>query len=441
MRWPLRGILLRLVLAQIVVVGMAFVAMVMMVGQQRGAAAARTIAPLWAEGAQRLLGQPPPQDRESSMRIAPRVGLPPANAARARALRYGVLRDELAARGLVVGEIRTSRSAGRETTWLEVQAAPDSVRWIGFDGGVFGPEETVRRWPLLLVVFALVVLASALVTWSVARPLARLQRAVERFGAQGDWSPSLLDRSDDLGRGGPHEVRELERSFAAMTRERARLEHDRTLMLAGVSHDLRSPLARIRLNADLLPDGEPVVVSAKAAIKRNVDLADRHLAAFLDYAAPVAAEERTPVDVRQLWQEAAAMVLPAAAGIAAQVDPGMTTLLTNRRLLVRVLAFGLENADKHGAPPITARSFVRGAQAVFEVEDGGTGLAPRERDRVMRPFERGERARTTPGTGLGLALAAQIAARLGGRIELDQARRGLIFRCVLPRDAAAVNSS
>jgi two-component system osmolarity sensor histidine kinase EnvZ len=350
------------------------------------------------------------------------------------AMRYRVLRDELAAHGLIVGEVRTSRSAGRETTWLEVQTDRGGTRWIGFDGGVFGPEESALRWPLLLFVFALVIMTSALVTWSMARPLARLQRAVERFGARGDWSPSPLERSDELGRSGPHELRELERSFAAMTRERAHLEHDRTLMLAGVSHDLRSPLARIRLNADLLPDHDPAVISAKAAIKRNVDLADHHLAAFLDYAAPVAAEERTLVDVAQLWQEAAAMALPAAAGLASQVEPGLQTLMTNRRLLVRVLAFGLENADKHGAPPIAARSFVRGAQAVFEIEDGGAGLAPSERDRVMRPFERGERARTTPGTGLGLALAAQIATRLGGRIELDQARRGLIFRCVLPYD-------
>jgi signal transduction histidine kinase len=90
-------------------------------------------------------------------------------------------------------------------------------------------------------------------------------------------------------------------------------------------------------------------------------------------------------------------------------------------------------AQVNVAPVFVRRAELqRGDRAVFEIEDAGGGLTAAERERVMRPFERGERGRTTPGTGLGLSIAAQIAARLGGRVELDQGPRGLVFRCTLP---------
>jgi signal transduction histidine kinase len=187
--------------------------------------------------------------------------------------------------------------------------------------------------------------------------------------------------------------------------------------------------------AELMPHTDAEVHGARRAIMRNVDLADRHLAAFLDFATPTGVDAASEVDVAALWREAMAIASPDpnAVGLDVAVDAARTT--THRRLLLRVLACGLENAHKHGAAPIMARARLHGSQRVFEIEDSGPGLAAEERQRVMRPFERGERGRSTPGTGLGLAIAAQIAARLGGRVELDQAQRGLIFRCVLPQQA------
>jgi two-component system, OmpR family, osmolarity sensor histidine kinase EnvZ len=431
MRWPGSGILLRILLAQTVVVVVAFAAMILLVGQQRGSAAARSIAPLWAEAARLALDEPQP-GLEARRRATVREGPPPANTTAPMALRYRVLREELLANGLAVGEIRVSRAAGREVTWIEVVTRGGAPRWVGFDGGVFGPDEQARRWPLLLFVMSLVIGVSTLITWSVARPLDRLQRAIDRFRGGGDGSAPASEDAGTASGGGPRELRALERSFAAMTAERSRLEEDRRLMLAGVSHDLRSPLARIRLTADLMPEDDPAMLAAKQAITRNVDLADRHLAAFLDFAAPSAADECSEVDIAALWRDALSIAVPDSASVAVQADHSLSRLRTNGRLLRRVLACGLENADKHGAAPIEARSVLRGDMAVFEIEDAGGGLTAAERERALRPFERGERGRTTPGTGLGLSIAAQIAARLGGRVELDQGPRGLVFRCTLP---------
>jgi two-component system, OmpR family, osmolarity sensor histidine kinase EnvZ len=426
MKWRPGGLLLRLVLAQVVVIVLAFLTLVLLVGQQRGAATARLLAPQWAAA----LGHPPPA---TPVALATRPGPPPADASAPRALRYEALREELQALGVPVQALLVSRRGGRETTWLHLGPESGPARWVGFEGGVFGADEAPRRWPVIAVVLLLVTAAAVLLTWSVVRPLARLQRAVERYRDGAEW-PASGPGGDGTraGHGGPSELRDLERAFAQMAAERSRLEHDRTLMLAGVSHDLRSPLARIRLVADLLPDQDPQVAEARTAIRRNVDTADRHLRAFLDFAAPASTEALGPVDLVALWREAIALAVPEGATPPRLQPGGVQHLHTARRPLLRVLVCGLDNAVQHGGAPIELRALQRDGQAVLEIEDGGPGLPAHERQRVMRPFERGERARTTPGTGLGLALAAQIAQRLGGRVELDQADRGLIFRCVMP---------
>jgi two-component system, OmpR family, osmolarity sensor histidine kinase EnvZ len=191
-------------------------------------------------------------------------------------------------------------------------------------------------------------------------------------------------------------------------------------------------LARIRLHAQLMPDADPATRAGKQAIMRNVDLADRHIAEFMDFAVPAAVNDWRTVDVATVWREVVQMTLPDTGSAKAEIDPRADSLRTSPRLLLRLLASGLENAYKHGAAPYILRVFRRDQTIVFEIEDGGAGVPPADRARMLRPFERGTPSRTTPGAGLGLALSVQIVQRLGGHVELDQAQRGLIFRCILP---------
>jgi two-component system, OmpR family, osmolarity sensor histidine kinase EnvZ len=429
MKFSLNTIMMRLLIAQIAVITVVFFMMVQIIGQQRGASAARTIASVWAYTITQSISLPKLGNNKTPAVIPARLGFPPSGAARATAARYDVVRKELALHDITIGEIRISREGRQETTWLELLVQDSKPTWIGFEGGVFGPEESARRLPFILLVLGFIFVVSAGLTWTIVRPLAKLQRSVERFQASGHWIGSSTGNNFQRG---PRELRDLEHSFAEMAHARERLEQDRTLMLAGISHDLRSPLARIRLNADLMPEHDPMIKSAKLSIKRNVDLADRHLALFLDFAAPEASNDWRMADLHSLWHEIANTTLTNPEQLEIQVDPEISSFYTCPRLLSRVLACGLENAEKHGHAPINARSYVRSQHAVFEIEDSGLGVVPEERERVMRPFERGERGRTTPGTGLGLALAGQIARRLGGHVELDQQHRGLIFRCRLP---------
>ncbi|MGL5001708.1 MAG: sensor histidine kinase, partial [Casimicrobium sp.] len=184
-------------------------------------------------------------------------------------------------------------------------------------------------------------------------------------------------------------------------------------------------------HAELMPD-DIETNEAKQAITRNVAIADQHLASFLDFSAPFSTEERTSIDVAALWETLVAQTELTNNEFDVAVAPDAVNTIGSQRLLTRILATGLENAIKHGRAPIYLRTYRHGTNIVFEIEDSGRGVPASERERVMRPFERGEQSRTTPGTGLGLALAAQMAQRLGGQITLDQRERGLIYRFELP---------
>ncbi|MFM2400187.1 MAG: hypothetical protein RL341_2344 [Pseudomonadota bacterium] len=435
------SIFVRLVIAQMFVICLAFAATLLLVGQSRGAAAARTIAPIWAVAIQNLQ-HGSPTSAPLPAPVAIQAGPPPLPASKAIATRYSVLREELTAHGLSVREIRVGRAAGRETTWLEIATPDGRFSWVGFDGGVFGPDERAQRWPVIIFVLLLVTAMSITLTWMIVKPLSRIQRAIEQFGASfganASWSSDQLRRARTHG---PRELRALARSFVDMVHERSQLEQDRALMLAGVSHDLRSPLARIRLHAQLMPEADPITRESKQAIMRNVDLADRHIAEFMDFAVPAAVNDWRTVDVASLWYEVVQTTLPDADHARAEIDPRAGTLRTSPRLLLRLLASGLENAYKHGAPDYVLRVFQCDQTIVFEIEDGGAGVPPEDRARMLRPFERGAPSRTTPGTGLGLALSVQIARRLGGRVELDQAQRGLIFRCILADEPSNAKAS
>jgi two-component system, OmpR family, osmolarity sensor histidine kinase EnvZ len=434
MRHAFTSIFGRLILAQILVIAVSFGAFSVLVGQQRGIAVARAVAPVWADATRQALGLTDKRDARPTREKAVVQSAEPVPASDSKLnLRYQVLQQELADLGIPVREVRVQRERNEETIWLGVASSGDRLAWVGFVGGILGERDVAPRWPLLALVLALILAVTALLTWTIVRPLLRLQQSIERYGSRGDWAP----HSDHARPSGPLAVTLLEQTFDRMAQERTQLEHDRNLMLASVSHDLRSPLARIRLHADLLPTGDANSAEIRSAIQRNVDLADRHLAKFLDFAAPNTAEAASLVDAQSSIEQAAELALTDRQQLSVSVDASVATVYAQQRLLVRVLAIGLENAQKHGASPFRCSARAERNAVVFEVSDHGPGIALQDRARVLRPFERGENSRTTPGTGLGLALAQQMAQRMGGSLELDQQAHGLIFRLNLPNETTS----
>ena len=254
-------------------------------------------------------------------------------------------------------------------------------------------------------------------------------------------------RTDELGA--------LTRAFNDMAERVERLVHGQQELLANVSHELRSPLARIRVALALLPrDGD--TEGRLRDVETDLGELDRLIEDVLTTArldATGLPRHPVAVDVAALLAELRERAAhdPAAAGTRVEVAPGPAPDLTaDPALLKRALWNLVENAAKYGAPPITLAARRDGEAVRLSVTDWGEGIAPAERERVLAPFYRLDRARTPSaageaphGFGLGLTLARRVAEAHGGRIVIEPAAvrdgrdEGCRVTLVLPAPAAS----
>ncbi|WP_342625923.1 ATP-binding protein [Azotobacter sp. NL3] len=249
------------------------------------------------------------------------------------------------------------------------------------------------------------------------RPLARVVRAAECLG-RGDEPPALEES-------GPEETASLSRSFNRLRDSLARNERERALMLAGLSHDLRTPLAKLSLGVEILAGRDEPEVAA--SLRRSIAEMDALVGQFLDFARDSREEPAVLGELDALAGELAAAY--ADHGQPLRLEPGAPPpVRMHPAALRRALTNLLENARRHGRPPILLRSGADRECAWIEVIDSGAGLAGRDGEALKQAFRRGENARGgTPGAGLGLAIAERVAREHGGRLELSE-RPGLGLR-------------
>ena len=280
--------------------------------------------------------------------------------------------------------------------------------------------------PHLLFVWmtASAVLLTAIASWFLraqVRPIRELSRAATAFGR---------GRSLPFRPAGAEEVRRAGAAFLDMRNRIERHVEQRTRMLSGVSHDLRTPLTRIKL-ALAVSDETPET----AEISRDVDEMERMLSAFLDFARGAAGEESLPASPVDLAEEVAADARRRGASVQvfAQVETPDAPMVEMRRgALKRGLANLVENAAAYGERVSVSVRLTR-RFAEFAVEDDGPGIPEDKRDEVVRPFVRLDEARNQdiPGTGLGLSIALDVARGHGGLLKLEESPRLGGLRAVL----------
>lgn len=269
-----------------------------------------------------------------------------------------------------------------------------------------------NRW-LMQLVMVMVVLAlggTLALLWPIYRPLRRLAAAHTAVG-EGQAPQPLPEQ-------GPREVVRLTRSFNSMVSNLATLEEERRTLLAGVSHDLRTPLARLRMRLALLDD---VDISA---YERDLDDIQRITEQFLAYVRGEADEaEREEIDVGTLLGEVAERYGHVAVSIG-RVSDG-PTLLADRLALLRSLCNLIDNALAHGNPPVELSAGHADGYWHLAVRDHGAGLPPEALASARRAFHRLDPARQGHGhCGLGLAIAERVAKRHGGELVLANAEGG-----------------
>ncbi len=279
-------------------------------------------------------------------------------------------------------------------------------------------------WGVLALVLAL--MAAYFIVTHISRPLNALAAAAMAVG-KGRLPPPVEEA-------GAEEIRTLSRAFNQMTRDLSRLDQDRTLILAGVSHDLRTPLARLRLGIEMSGADE----SLQSGMHADIEDMDRIIGQFMDFArldasTPDGRQAKIPTDLKTLITE----VIERYRALGHSIGDNLAALPeihVQPAVLRRAIANLIDNALKYAGSGLEVNLRHEGTDAVIEVLDRGPGIPEGEMERLKRPFTRLEQARSNAsGSGLGLAIVERIAQAHHGRFELAaRDGGGLIARIRLP---------
>ena len=282
-----------------------------------------------------------------------------------------------------------------------------------------------RQWlGWAAVTLLLSLLGAAFISRLINLPLARLTQAARAIG-RGQVPAPLPER-------GPTEIREANSSFNQMVVDLNRVESDRTLILAGISHDLRTPISRMLLEVEMARLND----DARRGMQSDLAQMDAIIGQFLDYARPAGSEVQQQVDLSGLVTEVAreAARLPDL-----QVFSDITSGIAINGSAIdlrRVINNLIENARRYGKTPGTGRTDIdircwrEGDRAMLEVGDHGTGVPDEALDQLLRPFTRLDSARSQAnGAGLGLAIVERVVQRHGAGLRLsNRPDGGLVAR-------------
>jgi two-component system osmolarity sensor histidine kinase EnvZ len=310
------------------------------------------------------------------------------------------------------GTLLASAVNGETGIWSSFLLDDDAsdLYWV-----MLPPERAERTFPWHWLGWGMASLVLALlVAWlivsRITRPLRILAHAASELGHGRRPTPIMVSGAD--------EVQDL-----------ARIERERAEVLAGISHDLRTPLTRLRLEAELSVGDE----AARAAIAADIDQMDAIIAQFLDYARADAEEAPQPVSPAQLLADIAAryarLGLPVSVGSASSQPVALRPLA-----IARALGNLVDNARKYAGGEITLQAEIDGNMLKLAVLDRGPGIPAEEMERMKRPFTRLDDARSdVTGTGLGLAIVERVARLHGGRFDLSaRAGGGLAATLAIP---------
>jgi len=308
---------------------------------------------------------------------------------------------------------------GEEGLWVGFNIDEDAY-WMQADRSRFN-QTGGRTWLIWLATAAVLSLAgAALIARLINRPLKQLSFAASRV-REGDFEASSLDETVATS-----EIRAVNIGFNRMTQKLAKIEQDRAVMLAGISHDLRTPLARLRLETELsVTDAE-----ARAHMAADITQLDAIIDKFLDYARP-GTVRLVPVPLHDVLE--ACMY-----GLKDRQDVQFNVSVSNDLMVLadevelgRVISNLLENSRRYGKSVDTGIAVIdivakaRDKWVLMRVRDHGLGVSQEQLTNLTKPFYRGEAARTAAkGAGLGLAIVEKTVTRMGGTFVLTNSSTG-----------------
>ncbi|KPG00942.1 hypothetical protein IP87_01045 [beta proteobacterium AAP121] len=409
------SLFVRLLLAQVMLTVLLTATLVLLFDLERNRTVAQLVAARWKPALQQVIEGAPLDVVGAS---APgRIYTSPGRPGRAFELasltpRVAMVREAFADEGVPVGDVvlapETVSGQSIPVLWLALTSTDGATRWAGFESGAIDPHFRERLVLALLLLSGIAVAASALVARWLARPLEALRARIAADDASGGPLPHASA-----------EVQAIDEAWRALRQSLEQQEGERALLLAGVSHDLRSPLARIHMAAELLPDGKDIA-PRRETILRNAQTADRLVGSFLDHVRSGELPLNETVDVAMVARSVAAHRQCTTSELTVEAPASLPVRHVNEVLIERVIGNLLDNAFTHGRPPVRLAVAAVDHRLRIEVEDCGAGIAVEDQQAMLQAFARGDTSRGHPGLGLGLAIVQRVASRLGGCVVFSR---------------------
>jgi two-component system osmolarity sensor histidine kinase EnvZ len=275
--------------------------------------------------------------------------------------------------------------------------------------------ELILGWLLGIPLISAVIILT--LVRQLNRPLRRLQNAANSYSKTGT-APYLETNH------GPQEIREVNQAFNHMIYTLDQTERDRRIMLAGISHDLRTPLTRIRLSAEMMPDDDFL----KEGLIYDVEDMDAILNQFISFMRDGSDEVLQATDINNLLQELVIQFKP----LDVRFSPQELPLIQARSLsLKRLIGNLINNSKRYGAEPVELSARVEGEHILISVADHGEGIPEDQIEDLMQPFVRGNAARTVQGSGLGLAIVKRIVDIHQGKLLIHNREQGGLEAIIL----------
>lgn len=320
-----------------------------------------------------------------------------------------------------------------ENTLVKVETSPEGIYlwinepqnpnfWIRMPIGDYQGNNPMELFIFTGMLLFLSLAGAWILVSQLHRPLKRLAFAAREVG-RGDYPGKLKET-------GPSELVAVTSAFNQMAANVHQLEEERTLLLAGISHDLRTPITRIRLASEFLSENDEEI---KAGIIADTQDMDDIIDQFIGYVRYGSEESMEQGDIKALIQQVVDASAKQHDGLTARLcdlPPVEFKPMAMKRLVSNLI----ENAYRYGQAPVIVTCELEAEMVRVSVRDHGKGIVDLDKKRLFQAFARGDKARGGKGSGLGLAIVAKIVEMHGGEIELENhPDGGLVATFTLPQ--------
>lgn len=310
-------------------------------------------------------------------------------------------------------EVRMALGEESYILWMKIDSLPGQLLRIPLSE--LQEEDFAPLFRNSIIMALLIVIGGWLFIRLQNRPLIALEKAAKMVG-RGETPPHLPEQ-------GTLEIRSVTRAFNRMSKGIQALEEDRALLMAGISHDIRTPLTRIRLATEMMSPEDSYLAES---IISDTEECNQIISQFMDYLKPVNREAFEAVDLNDIASDVASSEGGYEVQIETELQAELTPAFGNPIAIKRSLSNLVVNALRYGNGWVKVSSGMTADKKLvwLSVEDNGPGIDPSQVNKVFEPFTRGDTARGSEGTGLGLAIVKRIVSQHHGAVSVSNRSQG-----------------